>query len=70
MFSSSFLFLTVTRLVSNLAFAKWCKKTKMTETLAHRYSSESTLWELSIGYQYDRVNLDGFQNIFASLSFG
>ena len=27
----------------------------MTETLAHRYSSESTQWELSYEYQHDRV---------------
>ena len=27
----------------------------MTETLAHGYSSESTLRELSNGYQHDRV---------------
>ena len=27
---------------------------KMTETLAHGYSSESTQWELSNEYQHDR----------------
>ena len=31
------------------------KTWKMTETLAHVYSSESTLWELSDEYQQDRV---------------
>ena len=31
------------------------KKWKMTETLAHRYLSESAQWELSHEYQHDRV---------------
>ena len=43
-------------LLANLANTKWCKNPKkMTETLAHGYSSESTQWELSNGYQHDRV---------------
>ena len=39
-----------------MAISKWCKKTtwKMTETLAYRYSFESTQRELSNEYQYDR----------------
>ena len=41
------------------------KKLKMTETLARRYSSESSQWELSNEYQHDRVS-----KILASLSFG
>ena len=35
---------------------------KMTGTVAHGYSSESTKQELSNEYQQDRVNYDGFQN--------
>ena len=42
-------------LVANLANAKWCKNLKMTETLAHGYSSESTQRELSNEYQHGRV---------------
>ena len=42
------------------------KTLKMTETLAYKYSSESTQWELSDEYQHDKV----FQKIFASLCFG
>ena len=37
----------------------------MTETLAHRYSSENTQRELSNEYQHDRVR--GFSKIFVSL---
>ena len=33
----------------------------MTETLAYRYSSESTRKELSNEYQHDRPGLNGFQ---------
>ena len=33
------------------------KLRKMTETMAHRYSSESTRRELSNEYQYDRVQM-------------
>ena len=40
--------LTLMLLGANLANTKWCKKPwKITETLAHGYPSESTLWELS-----------------------
>ena len=47
--------------MDNAANTKLCKKTwKMTETLAHGYSSESTQQELSNEYQHDRVNLDVF----------
>ena len=44
-------------LVANVDNTKWCKKKaeKMTETLAYGYSSESTQWELSDQYQYDKV---------------
>ena len=31
------------------------KTCKMTETLAHGYSSESTQWEFYIEYQQDKV---------------
>ena len=48
--------LTLILLVANLANTKWCKTTrKMTETLAHGYSSESTQRELSNDYQHHRV---------------
>ena len=40
-------------LVANYANTK--NKEKMTETLAHEYSSESTHQELSNKYQHDRV---------------
>ena len=33
------------------------KTSKMTETIAHRYSSESTQQELSNEYQHDRVKM-------------
>ena len=50
------MFLTIMLLVANMANTKWCKKTeKMTETLAHGYSSESTQQELSNEYQHDMV---------------
>ena len=43
-------------LVANLANYKMMQKNrKMTETLANRYSSESTQQDLSNGYQHDRV---------------
>ena len=43
-------------LVAKLANTKRCKNLKkMTETLAHGYSSESTQRELSNEYQHDRV---------------
>ena len=49
--------LTLLLLVANFANAKWCKKPeKMTETLSHGYSSESTQQELS-----NVIGLDGFQ---------
>ena len=39
-------------LVANLVNTKWCKNAKkMTENLAHVYSSESTQRELSNEYQ-------------------
>ena len=38
------------------------KTWKMTETLANGYSYESTRWELSNGYQHDRVSMV-FENI-------
>ena len=42
--------------VANLAKTKRCKTPeKMTETLAHVYSYESTLRELSNEYRIDRV---------------
>ena len=44
-------------LVANLANAKRSKKFKMSETLAYRYSSERTEWELSNEYQNDRVKM-------------
>ena len=40
---------------------------KITETLAHRYSSEITQRELSNGYQHDRV-LYGFQKSLVSFA--
>ena len=47
--------LTLMMLMGNLANTKWCKKSKkMTETLTHGYSSESTQRELSYKYQQDR----------------
>ena len=42
-------------MMADLANTKWCKK--MTETLPHRYSSESTQLELSNEYQHDRDKL-------------
>ena len=47
--------LTLMLLVTNLANKNYAKKLKMTETLAHGYSSESTQLELSNGYQHNRV---------------
>ena len=49
--------------MANLAKAKWCKKKheKMTETLAQRYSTESSQRELSNEYQHDMVKMV-FQN--------
>ena len=48
--------LTLMLLLANLADTKWWKKNwKMTETLAHRYLSESTQPELSNEYLHDRV---------------
>ena len=44
------------------------KKRKMTETLAHGYSSENTQREPPNEYQYDRV-LDGFQKSLCALAF-
>ena len=41
------------------------KKSKIIETLAHGYSTEGTQWELSNGYQHDRV-----QMFFKRLCFG
>ena len=50
--------LTLMLLVANLANTKWCKKPwKMTETLAHVYSSESTQRELSNEYHHERVKM-------------
>ena len=41
--------------VPNLANTQWCNKLKkMTETIAYRYSYESTQQELSSEYQHDR----------------
>ena len=42
-------------LVINLAKKSYAKTFKMTEILAHGYSSEGTQWELSNEYQQDRV---------------
>ena len=47
--------LTLMLLVTNLANKNYAKKLKMTETLAHGYSLESTQRELSNGYQHNRV---------------
>ena len=48
--------LTLSLLLSDLASKKMMQKTwKMTETLAHGYSSESTQLELSNEYQHTRV---------------
>ena len=48
--------LTLMLLVANLADTKCFKiPLKMTETLAHGYSSESTQRELSNEYEHDRV---------------
>ena len=49
--------LTLMLLVANLAKLQKDAKNrkKMAETLAHIYSSESTQWEVSNEYQYDRV---------------
>ena len=45
-------------LVANLAITKlWEKAERMTETLAHGYSYESTQQELSNEYQFDRVKM-------------
>ena len=46
-------------LVANFANTRLCKndKKEMTETLAHRYSSESTQQELSNRYQHNRVKI-------------
>ena len=53
-------------LVAILANTKRCKKKrKITETLANRYSSESTRQELSNEYQDDRVSMV-FQRILHS----
>ena len=41
--------------VADLTNTTYCKKLKMTETLAYGYSSESTQWELSNEYQDDMV---------------
>ena len=50
-------------LVANFANAKRCKKAKkMTEILAHGYSSESTQRELSNEYQHER-NQMVFRNL-------
>ena len=46
---------TLMLLVANLTNTKWWNALKMTETLAHGYSSESTQKELSNGYQHGRV---------------
>ena len=52
--------LTIILRVDNLAITKGCKKTeKMTVTLAHGYSSESTERELSNQY-HAWQGLDGF----------
>ena len=45
-------------LVANLVNTKRMQKSwKMTETLAHGFSSESTLWKLSNEYHHDRVQM-------------
>ena len=50
------LVITLMLLVANFAYSKWRKNAeKLTETLAHGYSYESTQWELSNEYQHDRV---------------
>ena len=50
--------LTLMLLVANLANTKLCRKhKKITETLAHGYSSESTMRELSNEYQHERVQM-------------
>ena len=48
--NTAFSILTLLLLVANLPMQKDAKKCKMTETLAHGYSSESTPWELSNEY--------------------
>ena len=53
-------------LLANVANTKWFTKTlKMTETLAHWYSSESDQRELSNEYRQDRVQI--FTKIFVIL---
>ena len=46
-------------LVANFAYAK---NSKMTENLAHWYSSEGTYLDLSNVYQHDRVKIE-FKNL-------
>ena len=43
------------------------KTLEMIETLAHRYASKSTQWELSNEYQHDSVQM--VSNIIMSLCF-
>ena len=51
-------------LVANLANTKACKKPKkLTETLAHGYSSVSTQQGLSNDYQNDRFQMFSFSNL-------
>ena len=62
--------ITLMLLVANLANTKCCKKPiKMTESLAHMYSSKSSHRELSNEYQHDRLSMF-FSKIFAFLCFG
>ena len=63
-------------LVANWGQSKSMQKPwEMTEILSHGYSSESTRWELSNGYQNDRVYMI-FKNLAcwvldeSNLSFG
>ena len=56
--------------MANLANTKSCKKPeKLTETLAHGYSTESIQQEVSNEYQHDKVEMV-FKKNFTSLCFG
>ena len=57
-------------LVANLVKYKMMQKNwKLSETLAHGYSSESSQWELSNEYQHDRAWMV-FKNICVLMCFG
>ena len=64
----SYQYLNLILVVANLANKKWCKKPRYNDrNPGIWYSSESTLRELSNGYQHDRFRW--FSKIFGSLCF-